>query len=61
MNELGIYDKNDTTGMFSKAGRVTVEIYNILNHGQEILKGNRRYYKPPESMFKDPIVLPFYP
>lgn len=42
-----INDKNGSYGMFSRAGRVTTEKFNILLKKDEILNGTGRKFKPP--------------
>ncbi len=46
-----VLDQFDPSGMFSKAGRVSLEMFQIIQHKNEILFNKKKYYKPNASSF----------
>ena len=47
-----ITDINDPTGMFSKSGRVSSEMFTMLQLKEEILYNKKKYYNTKFSSFE---------
>lgn len=58
-----VQDPFDPSGMFSKAGRVSLEMFQLIQQKNEILFNEKKYYRPKLATFglynlvKSPILL----
>ena len=46
-----VLDQFDPSGMFSKAGRVSLEMFQIIQQKNEILFNKKKYYHPKLASF----------
>ncbi len=47
---------NDQSGMFSKAGKVSLEMYSLLQQKDEIINDKKKYFKPHNGFGHQKIV-----
>lgn len=46
-----VQDPFDPSGMFSKAGRVSLEMFQLIQQKNEILFNEKKYYRPKLASF----------
>jgi hypothetical protein len=47
---MSIVDIYDPSGMFSKAGRISLEMFQMIQQKNDILYGKKKYYQPKHGV-----------